>query len=154
VTRLEGHGISLDLPTGWEGRIEMREPEVVAADIPPATTGALVHTANFALPADAGDFGSGAVEIMRTTDLLVVLFEYDRSSASTAMFAATGVPRFAPSDFSPTALQRVLPGQGGSQRFFNEAGRALCAYVVLGSYARRFGTVPLVNDVLATVRIT
>jgi hypothetical protein len=57
-------------------------------------------------------------------------------------------------DFSPVALQRVLEGQGGVQRFFNQAGRALCLYVVLGSYARRTRTVPLINRVLDGVTIT
>ena len=154
---LSGYGISLDLPVGWEARITMREPEPVGGAYARAaapTTGALVHAANFGLPEARGDFGAGAVELMRATDLLVILFEYDRASASTPLFAARGVPRVRAQDFSPVALQRVLEGQGGVQKFFNEAGRALCLYVVLGSFARRVRTVPLVNDVLAGVTIS
>ena len=161
MATLAGYGISLDLPTGWEARITMREPEplnsaqaMATADGRTATTGALVQAANFALPTGAGDFGSGAVELMSNPDLLVILFEYDRASASAAMFAASGVPRVKADDFSPVALQRVLEGQGGVQKFFNQAGRAMCLYVVLGSYARRFRTVPLINELLAGVQIT
>lgn len=154
---LSGYGITLDLPLGWEGLITMRETEPAApayARAGPATTGALVHAANFALPADRGDFGAGAVELMRAPDLLVILFEYDRASASMPLFAARGIPRVRAQDFSPVALQRVLEGQGGVQKFFNEAGRALCLYVVLGSYLRRVRTVPLINGVLAGITIT
>jgi hypothetical protein len=34
-------------------------------------------------------------------------------------------------------LQRITPGQSGAQYFYNEAGRAFCLYVVLGSHDRR-----------------
>jgi len=161
---LSGYGISLDLPSGWEARITMRDAEPPPAPTAAtasstgsglaATTGALVHAANFALPEARGDFGAGAVELMGSSDLLVILFEYDRASATAPLFAPRGVPRVRAEDFSPVALQRVLEGQGGVQKFFNQAGRALCLYVVLGSYLRRVRTVPLINDVLAGVSIT
>jgi hypothetical protein len=161
VTTLTGYGISLDLPAGWEARITMRDPEpldaahaAAARGTEAATTGALVHAANFALPTETGDFGAGAVELMANPDLLVILFEYDRASASMPMFAASGLPRVRADDFSPVALQRVLEGQGGVQKFFNQAGRAMCLYVVLGSYARRVRTVPVINDLLGRVTIT
>jgi len=41
----------------------------------------------------------------------------------------------------------------GAQKFFTEAERAFCLYVVLGSYARRIRTVPLVNDVIGAITI-
>jgi len=161
VATLTGYGITLDLPSGWEARITMRTAEpldpahaLAAGGSVAATTGALVHAANFALPSEAGDFGAGAVELMANADLLVILFEYDRASASTAMFAAPGLPRVRADDFSPVALQRVLEGQGGVQKFFNQAGRAMCLYVVLGSYARRTRTVPVINALLDGVTIT
>lgn len=148
MTALGGCGISIDLPAGWEGRISLREPARAAAE-----SCALLHAANFALPGSMGDFGAGAVETMGARDLLLILLEYERSSASMPMFAQRGVPRLQASDFSRVALQRVLEGQGGTQRFFNEAGRAMCLYVVLGSHLRRLRTVPLVNDVLSTIVI-
>jgi hypothetical protein len=156
---LSGHGLEIELPPGWEGRISQRDTTTpgtarVARVEPAATTGALLQTANFALPARTGDFGAGAVEVMRSQDLLVVLFEYDRASAAAPLFASRGVPRLSTDDFSRDTLQRALDGQGGAQRFFNEAGRAMCLYVVLGSHTRRIRTIPVINDLLATLRIT
>ena len=56
-------------------------------------------------------------------------------------------------DFSPTVMQRAIPGQAGCQFFFNEGGRAFCLYAVIGSYAQRATLVAKVNAVLATVQI-
>ena len=50
-------------------------------------------------------------------------------------------------------LQRTLRGQAGVQRFFHEAGRAFCLYVVLGSFARRQEMVGAVNEVLASLAV-
>jgi hypothetical protein len=158
MATLNALGIAVDLPSGWEGRISQRatdQPRVASTtSAVEATTGALMQAANFALPPITGDFGAGAVELMTNRDLLVVLFEYDRASATAPLFAARGVPKLKADDFSPVTLQRVLEGQGGAQRFFNEAGRALCLYVVLGSHARRVRTIPVVNSLLSSLEIT
>jgi hypothetical protein len=156
VTTLEGESIEVELPTGWEGRIASRNGGSAprgSAEMSGGTS-ARVHAANFALPPDVADFGGGAVELMSNRDLLVILFEYDTASAGTPLFAANGIPRVGVDDFDPYALQQVLPGQSGVQRFFTAAGRAFCLYVVLGSHIRRFRTVPVVNDVLAATKIS
>jgi hypothetical protein len=160
MSGLEGSGISIQVPSGWEGRIYTRAPApnaLRAASAMPSqqeTTGAVLHIATFPLPPEAGDYGGGAVELMSSKDLLVVLFEHGRESADTPLFAATSIPRIAASDVSTMQLQRLLEGQGGVQRFFTVAGRAFCLYVVFGSYARRLRTVPVVNALLATLTIT
>ena len=153
MTKLQGESIEVELPTGWEGRIASRNGGGLRSSAAMAST-ARVHAANFALPPDVADFGGGAVELMSNRDLLVILFEYDRASAGTALFAAKGIPRVGVDDFDPYALQQVRPGQSGVQRFVPSAGRAFCLYVVLGSHTRRFRTVPVVNDVLAATRIS
>ena len=115
---------------------------------------ALCHLATFPLPEGRGDYGSGAVDTMTAADALVVLAEHDRGSVGTALFAPVGLPRILrPGHFHPRALQRTIEGQGGHQRFFNEAGRAWSLYVVLGSFAAAATVVPRVNAVLRTVRI-
>jgi len=168
MSALTGSGIAVDVPGGWEGRIYTRSPEPSGlrasnAIGPPEpaeqapqqeTTGAVVHVASFPLPPETGDYGGGAVELMSTKDLLVVLFEHGRQSANTPLFAATSIPRVQATDVSPVQLQRVLEGQGGVQRFFTVAGRAFCLYVVFGSFARRVRTVPVVNGILDTISIT
>jgi hypothetical protein len=162
MTDLTAHGIEVTLPTGWEGRL-FRRPSagVVSAfadDGPPApegeTTHAVLHVATIALPAGIGDFASGAVDKLGNDDALIVLFEYDPASAEQPLFKAAGIPRtLAEGDFSPNVMQRAIRGQAGVQRFFHDAGRAFCLYVVLGSFANRRRLVPAVNGVLATLTI-
>lgn len=156
---LSGWGIQTDLPSGWEGRITHRATPSAASssvDPPAGVPGAaaplrrdapvgsdgwpteqmhpVVHLANFPLPPNRGDYGSGAVERMDATDALIVLFEFGPESLGTALFHPRGLPRIMrPGDFSPSALQRRLPGQLGYQKFFTEAGRAFSLYVVLGA---------------------
>ena len=159
MSTVAGHGIVALLPAGWEGRVYSREPDAIprsmrlrAADTATITRSVL-HLATFALPATVGDFGGGAVDVMRGTDLFIALFEYDTESASTPLFSATGLPRLRITDFDPSALRKLLDGQSGVQRFFTVRGRPFCLYVVLGSHARRVRTVPLVNDVLRGIEI-
>ena len=162
MTDLSAHGISVTVPSGWEGRVFRRpaagEVMATAADGPPAPPGeitnAVVHVSTIALPPDAGDFASGAVDRLGPDDALVVVFEYDAASVHQPLFAAVGIPRrLSPDDFSPGMLQRTLRGQAGAQRFFQEAGRAFCLYVVLGSFARRQEMVGSVNEVLASLAV-
>jgi len=160
MTVLDQSGITIDLPAGWEGRIYRRpeEPAVgavagSAATGPAERTNTVVHVANFPLAPEVADYGGGAVEVMTNRDLLVVLCEFGPSSVGQALFAAQGVPRLTPDDFGTHSMQRVIEGQGGAQKFFTEAGRAFCLYVVLGSYARRVRTVPLVNELIGTIAI-
>ncbi len=162
MTDLSAHGISVTVPSGWEGRVFRRpaagEITASAADGPPAPPGeitnAVVHVSTISLPQDAGDFASGAVERLGPDDALVVLFEYDAASVDQPMFAARGIPRsLGPDDFSPSVLQRTIRGQAGAQHFFQEAGRGFCLYVVLGSFTRRRQMVGAVNQVLASLEV-
>ncbi|MDQ6784843.1 MAG: hypothetical protein M3063_15695 [Actinomycetota bacterium] len=113
-----------------------------------------LHLANFPLPPSRGAFGTGAVELMKGTDSLIVLLEYSVDSLGTALFAPAGAPRVLyPREFHPRALQRILAGQAGYQAFFTESGRPFSLYVVLGSLAQAVTSVPGVNRVLAGLRI-
>jgi hypothetical protein len=164
VTALVAHGIEVALPTGWEGRL-FRRPlagEVASADAhiqgapaaPAETTNAVLHAATIPLPIGVGDFASGAVEKLGNDDVIVVLFEYDPSSADEPLFESSGIPRpLAADDFSPNVMQRAIRGQAGVQKFFNDEGRAFCLYVVIGSFARRRELVTKVNAVLSTLTI-
>lgn len=159
---LRGHDLRCTLPAGWDGRITVRadgQPQALSTDdgvhVFTARPRPVVHLANFGLPEERGDFGSGAVELMGDRDVFVVLFEYDPESAKTALFAPKGIPRsLAASAFDPAFLRRGILGQTGYQTFFHEGGRAFSLYVVLGSASRRNALVKLVNAVLPTVRIT
>jgi hypothetical protein len=152
--KVSAHGIGVELPAGWEARISRRDATRAAAAGAVGTPHPIAHLGSFALPAERGDYGSGAVDRMTSTDSFVALVEHDGSSVGTALFAPVGLPReLRAAHFNPNALQRTIPGQGGYQRFFTEAGRAFSLYVVLGSYAGAATLVPTVNAVLRTIRI-
>lgn len=164
MTPLSSGGVTVGLPTGWEGEIFNRAPagggrSLQGPDTEPSASNDeevarnVIHVANFALPAERGDFGSGAVELMSTGAVLVILFEHGPESVDAPLFASSGVPVLAAEEFHPQQMQRTLQGQSGRQIFFNAAGRAFCLYVVLGSHRQREVLVPLVNEVLASLDI-
>jgi hypothetical protein len=122
--RLAAHGIKVELPRGWEGRIYRR----------PGGDPTL-HAGNFALPHDDGDFGSGATGRMPPHGAFLVLKEYrpgPRLVPGTGLFASHSIPL--PLDlsrFHPRALQVGRPEQAGMQHFFSSGGRAFCLYAVV-----------------------
>jgi len=168
--RLDSHGITTDLPAGWEGRIalrrspdpagrsgfETRSPEGVGPTGHPAEAAfPVAHLANFPLPGDRGDFGSGAVDLMTAEDALVVLAEYGPECAGTPLFSHRGLPSaLRPDMFSGSALQRAIPGQAGTQIWCTVANRAFCVYVVLGRQANANRLLPQVRSTLSATRIS
>jgi hypothetical protein len=149
LTTLAGYGIEARLPAGFEGRIFRRQPG------PGERAFAVAQFATFPLPPSTADFGNDAVNLMTTSDIFAVLFEYGPESAGKQLFRAVGMPRRLATDhFVPSVLRRALPGQAGTQWFFTEAGRPFTLYAVIGSHARRGTLVPRVNSLLASVSIT
>ena len=148
MEKLTRSGLEIELPDGWDGRIYRREAEMEA------TTRRALHAANFALPPNLGDYAVGAIERMQTGDVLVVLLEFDPDSAGRGLFRNEGLPTgLASTDFSPTAMPRAIPGRTAAQWFFSLAGRAFCLYVVLGSHGERAAMLPIVNQVVETLKI-
>ncbi len=153
--RLTGHGLAADLPGGWEGTISLdRGEDAFALAASGGVVRPVAHLATFPLPGDRGDFGSGAVDVMRTEDAFVALLEYAPEEADTPLFAQRGMPRrLDPRAFTSRSLQRGIAGQVGWQAFFTEAGRPFCLYVVLGDGSDTHLLVRKVEQVLATVTI-
>lgn len=157
---IEAYGLSVTPPRGWEARIfrrpsagELASSDVSGASAPPGErTLPLVQVATIPIPIDAADYGSDIVDELGADDALVVLKEFDPAEASQPLFAGQQLPRaLQPRDFDPATLQRRLDGQGGHQTFCTDQGRALCLYVVLGSFDRRATVVPAVNAVLGSL---
>jgi hypothetical protein len=149
VTTVAAHGLGARLPDGFEGRIFVR-PKVAGEQPYP-----VAHFATFPLPEEVGDFGAGAVTLMRPTDIFATLFEYGPESVGTALFARVGAVRsLTTADFRPTVLRRGLGGQSGTQWFFTEAGRPFSFYAVLGSHAARPALVPRVNNLLSSLTLS
>lgn len=128
--RLGAHGIRLELPRGWDGRIYR-----VAGEDP------ILHAASFPLPATDGDFGSGATALMPARGAFLALKEYrpgPRLAPGAGLFAARSIPLpLAPGRFHARALQVGRAGQAGFQHFFTTSGRPFCLYAVIEVAAAR-----------------
>jgi hypothetical protein len=124
VVRLAAHGIEIDLPRGWEGRIYRRS----GGD-------PTLHAGNFGLPHGDGDFGAGATERMPRSGMFFVVKEYrpgPRLVPGTGLFAPSSIPLpLDPRRFHPRALQVGRRGQAGLQHFFTSGGRPFCLYAVI-----------------------
>lgn len=151
MARIARGGISVEVPSGWEGDISdggFRQLDDGSREL------TLVHLASFPMPAERGTFGAGAVETMRSGDIFMTLFEYGPESVGTPLFANQGIPRAVlPGDFDREALQFGRRGQSGLQHFFTHNGRAFCLYIVLGSHIDRADLVAQVNSVLQSLVI-
>lgn len=167
--RIDGYGILLDLPSGWDGRLYSRplvEPSVLppALGLPffrsPSARGgaATLHIANFTLSLKAGDFGTGATASMPGDGVFAALVEYQPGQGlepGRGLFEPRGIPvPLAPRDFDAAALLRAVPGQAGAQRFFTVGDRPLCLYAVLGSTQGVDAPLSQLNRALASLRVT
>ena len=140
---ISGYGISVDLPPGWEGRI-YRRPEGDPT----------LHAGNFPLPMEDGDFGTRALETMRSDGAFLVATEYDPALAGQGLFSQEApAPLPATSELNAWALLRVRPGQFGIQRFMTVGGRAFCVYVVVGSIPGPSALLGEANRVLRSLSI-
>jgi hypothetical protein len=148
--RINGFGIGIGIPPGWDGRIFRRQPQDASASTNPVT-----HIGNFALPINAGDFGNGAYTIMGPNGIFLSLVEYDPAQASDPLFAALQqIPtNIDGSCFNPNAMPVVVSGMAGRQFFFTVAKRAFCAFAVIGDYTRRDLLAAQLNPVMAGLQI-
>jgi hypothetical protein len=144
--RTAAHGLSVDVPVGWEARIAR-----------PAKSAPYLHVASFALASDSGQFGAGATATMGPDGAFAALVEYlvDRHvQPDTGLFASRRWrPRLRVAEFSRDRLQVTRPGHLGAQRFFTAAGRPFCLYAVVSPVRRRPAQlIGELSAVLATVR--
>jgi hypothetical protein len=120
--KVAGHGISIEVPSGWEARITIRGD------------GARLHVATFALLESDGDFGAAATGRMQRGDAFAALVEYvdpAQIRPGVGLYAARrpGAPTLY--EFAPGSLQVTRWGQLGWQRFFTDSGRTCCLYAVI-----------------------
>ena len=156
MSRLVSHGLGVDVPAGWEAELSTQPDPALLDPALEQSPGPLVvlHAANFSLPAERGDYGSGAVEIMDRNGIFAALVEFDGASATSKLFAREGFPTgLEPADFAPDQLHLSLPGQAGLQQFFHVGSRAFCLYTVIGSYSMRGLLVPELNRMLAGLTV-
>jgi hypothetical protein len=147
VTALEAHGLRVELPRGWSGRVFKRPGG-----------GATLHAGDFQLPLDDGEFGDRSTALMPAGASFLALTEY-RSGAGLepgrGLFAPRRVPRtLDPTGFSSRGLAHPHPGQAGMQHFFTSADRPFCLYVVVsGPRSTRRQQLAMLGHVLRSLRI-
>lgn len=144
--RTAAHGLSVDVPAGWEARI-----------VHPPESAPYLHVAGFALVADSGQFGAGVTATMGPDAAFAALVEYvvDRHvQPGRGLFSSRRwQPRLRVGEFSHDRLQVARPGHLGAQRFFTAAGRPFCLYAVISPVRRRPAQlIGELSAVLATVR--
>jgi hypothetical protein len=145
--KLSAHGIQIELPRGWSGRLFSRGEGV-----------ATLHAGNFTLALDDGEFGDRSTGAMRDGATFIALTEYRPGSGlkpGSGLFSPRRIPRrLDPSALRRTGLAHPRPGQVGAQHFFTVAERPFCLYVVLaGSRAARRRQLAAIEHVLRSVQI-
>jgi hypothetical protein len=145
--RAGGHGLSIEVPLGWEARIARRPGSAP-----------FLHVASFALRrADSGEFGAGVTARMGADAAFAALVEYRVDGSVTPGAGLFGrwswYPKLRAADFGRDRLQVMRPGHLGSQRFFTHAGRPFCLYAVISPVRKRPERLAAeLSTVLATLR--
>jgi hypothetical protein len=145
---LEAHGLRLELPHGWSGRVFRRSAHI-----------ATLHAGDFQLPLQDGEFGDHATSIMPASATFLALTEYEPGSGlkpGAGLFAPSGIGLpLDPAAFSARGLAHPRDGQAGMQRFFTSAGRAFCLYLVIaGPRTGRRRQLLTLDHVLRSLRIS
>jgi hypothetical protein len=146
---IEAHGIAVELPHGWSGRIFRL-----------AEGGATLHAGTFALALDDSSFGDASTATIPVGGAFLALTEYLPGAGlrpGAGLFAPPRIPRpLDPASFSHRKLAHTRPGQSATQHFFTSSRRAFCLYIVIAAPPSRAGRrhqLAALNRVLASVRI-
>ena len=145
---LEAHGLRVELPGGWSGRVFGRAGGI-----------ATLHAGDFAIPLDDGEFGDRSTALMPDHSSFVALTEYlpgDGLEPGRGLFAPRRVPRrLDPTRFTRSGLAHPIRGQVGMQHFFTAAGRPFCLYVVIsGRPATRRRQLAIADHALQTLHVS
>jgi hypothetical protein len=145
---LEAHGLAIELPKGWSGRVFGR-----------AGAAATLHAGDFPLALNDGAFGGRSTSAMPPTATFLALNEYLPGRGlhpGSGLFASRRmtVP-LDPASFSARRLAHPRPGHVGMQHFFTGSGRPFCLYVVIaGGRAHRRRQLLSLDHVLGSLQIS
>lgn len=148
---VEGYGIRLALPEGWEGRV-----------VGPLGTdfGPILTAANRPFVGDGDDFATETRRQLGADDVGLVLIDYTEVRARLGHapgdggeFLPVDLPiSIRPEDFQPS-FEGVDPSHHFARRTFTANGRSFDLWVDFGSRPAPEDVLADVNDVLATLRI-
>jgi hypothetical protein len=145
---LDAHGIRVELPSGWSGRLFWRDGGA-----------ARLHAASYPVALSDGEFGDASTRAMPATGAaFVALLEYLPGAGlkpGSGLFSSRRIPRpLDPTAFAANRMAHPRPGQVGAQHFFTASGRAFCLYVVIaGVRLERRAQLAHVDHVLGTLQI-
>ena len=146
---LTGFGISIDLPSGWEGRIFKNADDEESHAFP------IVHLTDFPLRVVEANFAGPMIATMDSSSSLLVLCEYGPEQAGTPLFAAGAPPNvirlgdlYSDAFFGPHHHSLLA-----RQWFFTLGSRAFCLYVVLGTEADAIDRLDQINSILASISV-
>ncbi len=145
--KLAAHGLAIDLPAGWSGRVFAR-----------SRGNATLHAGDFPIAVNDGEFGDGSTAMMPPDSAFVALVEYLAGSGlepGHGLFSPRRLPLpLDPVSFSPRRLAHPRSGQAGLQHFFTAAGRPFCLYIVIaGARASRRAQLARLDRVLGSLTI-
>jgi hypothetical protein len=171
MATIQGYGLSVDVPDGWEGRV-FREADPEEDDGRPT-----MHVGNFAMPTDDATYGSSIIKSMTSGgQMYMVLAEYtpdcllpntgatvpddpatvDITQVGAVAFGNPGVPVLQVPDFFRDVVHGTtsLPNATAVQIPFTTAGRLFVLYAVVGDDSGLSTAVASLNDVLATLLVS
>jgi hypothetical protein len=144
---LSAHGLRIDLPRGWSGRVFARGGGI-----------ATLHAGDFQVALSDGEFGARSTAQMPATASFISLTEYLPGAGlepGRGLFASKRLPvPLDPASFGRNRLAHPHPAHAGMQHFFTMSGRPLCLYVVVsGPRTARRSQLAVINHVLRTLEV-
>jgi hypothetical protein len=144
---LEGDGLRIDLPAGWEGRWLRPSPQlraVQAADVP--------------IDPEDDELGERTTGALPPGSCFLSVTEYLAGSGMApgrGAFRQRGIDLpLDPTQFSPSHVAHLLPGLSATQQSFTQAGRAFSLYVVIaGERSHRRRQLLVLDHVLRSLRV-
>jgi hypothetical protein len=148
MTVLAGHGLSIGLPSGWEGRIFVSDLPAPAVNLP------VMHATDLALTSERSTFAPEIAARAGGTGTLVTLAEFESRLANVGLYEPTtlGLP-IRRQDLHANALQVPAPELEGHQRFCSLGERAFALYVVVGTGPGFGDRLHRVNEILGTLEV-
>jgi hypothetical protein len=143
---LQGFGLSIELPSGWSGRIytETDGPDAPACSIVQAASVAIANNDDCILTSTRQNFGPA--------DACIMLFESPARSSLDALYEAATLPAsLAPSNFAP-GWHGITPGQPTFVRRMRLNSRYFQLQAIFGS-TPTVSQLALINQLLATLQV-
>lgn len=143
---LEGFGLSIELPSGWFGRI------YTETDGPDAPTCSIVQASSVDIPSTDDCILTSTRKSFGSTDACVMLFESPARPSLDALYEAAKLPpALSPSHFAP-GWHGITPGQPTFVRRLRLNGRYFQLQAIFGT-TPTVGRLSLINQMLATFQV-